>query len=80
MQNCDDLWVAQRFDFGAVPKQLHVELHSIDQKVPTIPCFEKPLQWYDAADYRHFRVDAKLLPLAMQPVIAPTHQYGNPLH
>ena len=80
MQNCDDPPVAQRFDFGAVPKQLHAELHSIDQKVPTKPCFEKPLQWYDAADYRHFRINAKLLPLALQPGSAPTHQYGNPLH
>ena len=43
------------FDLGVVPKQLHAELHSIDQKVPTKPCFEEPLQWYDAADYRHFR-------------------------
>ena len=80
MQNCDDPLVAQRFDFRAVPKQLHAELHSIDQKVPTKPCFEKPLQWYDAADYRHYLIDAKLLLLAVQPGSAPTHQYSNPLH
>ena len=80
MQNCIDLWVAQWFDFGAVPKQLLAQLDSIDQKVPTKPCFEKPLQWYDAADYRHFRIDAKLLLIAVQPGSAPTHQYGNPLH
>ena len=68
------------FDLGVVPKQLHAELHSIDQKVPTKPCFEEPLQWYDAADYRHFRIDAKLLLLAVQPSSASSHQYGNPLH
>ena len=64
MQNFDDPLVAQRFDFGAVPTQLHAELHSIDL---TKLCFEKPLKWYDAADYWHFCIDAKLLLLAVQP-------------
>ena len=68
------------FDLGVVPKQLHAELHSIDQKVPTKPCFEEPLQWYDAAGYQHFRIDVKLLLLAVQPGSASIHQYGNPLH
>ena len=64
MQNLDDPLVEHPFEFVVVPKQLHAELHSIDL---TKLCFEKPLKWYDAADYWHFRIDAKLLFLAVQP-------------
>ena len=80
MQNFDDPCVEQPLTSESSPKQLCTELHSIDQKVPTKPCFEEPLQWYDAAGYRHFRIDAKLLLLAVQPGSASIHQYGNPLH